>query len=122
MPSNNQSPLSIQRFDQNGCVVLSVSGRVDHTNSATFLSELEAETSKLDTAPGMVIDLSALEFITSAGLRGLVIANKKVSEAKAKLAIAGLKGTVADVFRISRFDTLFAIGDTVEDASALVVG
>lgn len=100
--------------------MLSVSGRVDHTNSASFLEELEAGTGASKAASGLVVDLSQLDFITSAGLRGLVIANKAVSDAGGKLAISGLKGTVADVFRISRFDTLFPIGQSVEEATALV--
>lgn len=97
-----------------------VSGRVDHTNAAAFLSELEGATSSFKGKTGMVIDLSGLEFITSAGLRGLIIAQKKLSAAGGKLAISGLTGTVADVFRISRFDTLFPVADTADAAAALV--
>ncbi|MEL6477813.1 MAG: STAS domain-containing protein [Pseudomonadota bacterium] len=121
MPAaSEQSPLSVVQTDSGGCLVLSVSGRVDHTNSASFLSELQAGTEASKPGPGMVIDLSQLEFITSAGLRGIVIANKAVADAGGKLAISGLKKTVAEVFRISRFDTLFPIGQSVEEAAALV--
>lgn len=123
MPAaSSESPLSVTRTDGEGCAILHVTGRVDHTNSANFLSALELEASQAAGKQGLVIDLSGLEFITSAGLRGLILANKTITEGGSKLALSGLAGTVADVFRISRFDTLFPIADTVEAASALATG
>ncbi|MEM9370240.1 MAG: STAS domain-containing protein [Pseudomonadota bacterium] len=118
--SANQSPLTVTSTEQDNCVILTVSGRVDHTNATAFLSELEGATEGFSGKSGMVIDLAGLEFITSAGLRGLIIAQKRLSGAGGKLAISGLRGTVADVFRISRFDTLFPVADTADAASALV--
>ncbi|MBY8976471.1 STAS domain-containing protein [Rhodobacteraceae bacterium NNCM2] len=106
--------------DGDACKIVLVAGRVDHTNAAVFGAELEKATGELDGKSGMVVDLSGLEFITSAGLRGLIIAQKKLSGSGARLAISGLSGTVADVFRISRFDTLFPVADTADAASALV--
>ncbi|MEM7506916.1 MAG: STAS domain-containing protein [Pseudomonadota bacterium] len=120
--ASSESPLTVTRSEGAGCAILHVSGRVDHTNSASFLSALEAEAALTAGKQGLVVDLSGLEFITSAGLRGLILANKTVTEAGSKLALSGLAGTVADVFRISRFDTLFPIADSVDAASALVTG
>lgn len=118
--SPNQSPLIVNCVDSGSCVIVNVSGRVDHTNASRFSSELEKVTGTLSGKSGMVVDLGGLEFITSAGLRGLILAQKKLSGSGARLAISGLSGTVADVFRISRFDTLFPVAETSEAAVALV--
>ncbi|MEM0943715.1 MAG: STAS domain-containing protein [Pseudomonadota bacterium] len=119
-PTPAQSPLTVTRGDRGDCVVLYVEGRVDHTNSDGFLEALTAETGVADGSKGLVIDLGELEFITSAGLRGLTMAQAAMSKSGAKMAICGLKGTVAEVFRISRFDKLFPIAEDVKAASALV--
>ncbi|MEM8790423.1 MAG: STAS domain-containing protein [Pseudomonadota bacterium] len=119
---SNQSPLTVNATKLNKCWIAQIAGRVDHTNATLFLTELEGVTSQLAEREGIVLDFSGLEFITSAGLRGLVIAQKKLGDSGSKLAITGLTGTVADVFRISRFDTLFPVAETAEAASALVTG
>ncbi|MEM1277252.1 MAG: STAS domain-containing protein [Pseudomonadota bacterium] len=118
----NQSPLEVEISSESGYRMATIAGRVDHTNATLFLGELEKVTGNLADGEGIVLDFGGLEFITSAGLRGLVIAQKRLGSSGSKLAITGLKGTVADVFRISRFDTLFPVAETPEAASALVTG
>lgn len=62
---------------------------------------------------GLVIDLSGLEFST--GLRALLLAQRTVTAAGARLVVCGIKGVVGEVFRISRFDTLLEVaGSTGE--------
>ena len=118
----NQSPLQVDIVSETGHRIAHIAGRVDHTNAALFLAELERVTTDLGKSEGVVLNFGELEFITSAGLRGLVIAQKRLGASGSKLAITGLTGTVADVFRISRFDTLFPVAESVEAASALVTG
>ncbi|MEM9044391.1 MAG: STAS domain-containing protein [Pseudomonadota bacterium] len=118
----NQSPLQVDISSESGYRIARIEGRVDHTNAALFLQELERVTTDLSQGEGVILDFSGLEFITSAGLRGLVISQKRLGDSGSKLAIIGLHGTVADVFRISRFDTLFPVAESLEAASALVTG
>jgi len=53
--------------------------------------------------------MSRLEYISSAGLRVLLVMAKKVQQAKGKVALFGLSPNVREVFSVSGFDTIFSI-------------
>lgn len=59
--------------------------------------------------PYLAVDMSKLEYISSAGLRVLLVVAKKVQQAKGKVALFGLLPNVREVFSVSGFDTIFAI-------------
>jgi anti-anti-sigma factor len=68
-------------------------------------------------APHLAIDMSGLEYISSAGLRVLLVVAKKVQQAKGKMVLFGLVPHVREVFSVSGFDKIFAIQS---DAAAAV--
>lgn len=110
------SALSVESGQFADCRVVTVRGRVDHTNSDQFGAALDQAARQAPAGGGMVIDMSGLEFITSAGLRALLLAQRTVSAAGAKLVVCGVRGVVGEVFRISRFDTLLPVAETTGDA------
>lgn len=113
-----ETALSVTFKDYADCRVLSISGRVDHTNSDTFLEDLSGHADAI--GGGMVLDLSGLDFITSAGLRTLLIAQRTIKSRGAKMAVSGLEDSVRDVFRISKFDALLTVTESITDAVASV--
>jgi anti-anti-sigma factor len=70
--------------------------------------------------PRLVVDLSGLEYISSAGLRVLLVAAKKVQQAKGKMVLFGLVPNVREVFAVSGFDKIFAIQADADTAVAAV--
>jgi anti-anti-sigma factor len=95
-------------------VLLRVSGRIDLSNADTFRDTLRSALSKAGS--GIVLDFSAIDYISSAGLRSLMIAFKE-GKAKGKaFGIAALQPLVREIFAISRFDLVFPLFDTVEEA------
>jgi anti-sigma B factor antagonist len=115
-----RSDLSTRWENFADCRLVSVEGRVDHTNSERFQESLGAAAREVPEGGGMVVDLGGLEFITSAGLRALLLAQRTVSAAGSKLVVCGIEGVVREVFRIARFDTLLSVADTPEAALAQV--
>ena len=111
------SILSIDYQDYADCRVVSVTGRVDHTNSTQFLDNLSAHA---EEAGGMVVDLSRLDFITSAGLRALLMAHRTIAAKDGRMAVAGVTGSVREVFRISKFDALLNVTDSVAEGVAQI--
>lgn len=103
--------ISEQRAD--GATILQFSGRLDGTNSAAADTKLADAVSR---NPALILDLAALDYISSAGLRVLLKAAKQAQTAKQKLILAGLQPSVKQVFEISGFSTLFATFATSEDA------
>jgi len=66
----------------------------------------------------LLIDFSALDYISSAGLRVLLVAAKRLSGAGSALRLFGLNESVREVFQISGFSRIFAVFATEADALA----
>jgi anti-anti-sigma factor len=66
----------------------------------------------------LLIDFTALDYISSAGLRVLLGAAKRLSGAGSALRLFGLNESVREVFQISGFTTIFAVFATEADALA----
>ena len=61
-------------------------------------------------------DLSGVDYISSVGLRVLMIAARRMREAQATLALADLQSVVAEIFAISRFDKVIDVQPSVRAA------
>jgi anti-anti-sigma factor len=96
-----------------------VSGRVDHANAEAFRGALAPVlTDCCHGAVPLVMDLSRLEYISSAGLRILMLAARQVAQQGGTLLLAAPQPVVRQILRISRFDLLFRIRDTLDEALA----
>jgi anti-anti-sigma factor len=98
-------------------VILAVTGRIDMTTSNEFCERLSA---MLAGGRPVVIDFSGVNYISSAGLRALMLASKQARSTGTGLAIAALQPVVLEIFQISRFDQLVPCHSTVEAALASV--
>ena len=63
----------------------------------------------------LLFDLSALEYLSSGGLRIVLVAVKNVRRREGKVALAGLNQYVNEIFEVSGFNTLIPIKETVEE-------
>jgi anti-anti-sigma factor len=91
-------------------VILTVSGRVDAVTAKLF------ETAVLAPVQGgatpLVLDLDRLKYISSAGLRVILLAAKQQKQNNAKFALCNLRDEVRDVFEISGFAKILDIHPT----------
>jgi anti-sigma B factor antagonist len=92
--------------------VLPLKGEIDLHVSPVVTASLNAMIEKKPDR--MVIDLSEVTYIDSAGLAALIQAMQKVEAYGGKFSLAGLQETVRSIFEISRLDQVFQIfPDTV---------
>jgi anti-sigma B factor antagonist len=97
-----------------GQVVVSLSGRIDSTAAVEFEEKL---IEIIDTGCNtMVVDFLRVQFISSAGLRVLLLAAKKVKPYGGKLLLSGMSKEVREVFDISGFSSIFEIHESVAAA------
>ena len=68
----------------------------------------------------VLIDFKELFYISSAGLRTVLILAKETKKNNNKLALCCLNETIMEVFRISGFDTIVSIYPTIEDGINLL--
>ena len=104
-------------------VVLRVEGRLDQDTCVAFTTDLMKS---VDTAAAeggaVVLDLSGLEYISSAGLRCFMLASRQAKSQHAKIAVAALQPMVAEIFQISHFNLVFQVFPTVREALGAVSG
>ena len=84
-------------------VVAAPSGRIDFAGAQALEAALAAALAPDSGVRGVVVDLDAVDYISSVGLRVLMVAAKALRARKAAIAVAALKPIVAEIFEISRF-------------------
>jgi anti-anti-sigma factor len=106
--------MDVETRSENGATILAVGGRLD----AVTAPELEGKINELmNSGPtAIVMSLSKLEYISSAGLRVILAAAKKLKAKQAKFLIAGLQDAVKQVFEISGFYSILSIHASEEEA------
>lgn len=105
--------MNLEQERRDDILILRPRGRLDSSSSP----ELERMvTEQLETGTQRVVfDLSALDYISSAGLRVVLLAGKKLRASKGKLVLVGLSDMVREVFDMSGFLTLFAVTNTLDE-------
>ena len=107
--------MEIKEQRQGDVIILEPAGRLDSLSGRAFETRLLAA---LDQSGAVVVDGAALEYISSAGLRVLLVAAKQNRSGGGRLALAALRENVREVFDISGFSAIFAIYSTVAEAVA----
>jgi anti-anti-sigma factor len=104
-------------------VVLRVGGRLDQETCEGFRAELAAHLERaLRERDALILDLSDLEYVSSAGLRCLLMASRQMKAGNGRILVAALQPMVAEIFEISHFDLMFEVVPTVHEALAAVSG
>jgi anti-sigma B factor antagonist/stage II sporulation protein AA (anti-sigma F factor antagonist) len=99
-----------------GSVILRPAGRIDLSNAEPFKNALLDAVAAAKTA--VFLDLSGIEYVSSAGLRSLMIASKTAKPRGVALGVAALRPVVKEIFTISRFDLVVPCSDTLREAVA----
>ena len=100
-----------------GAVVISVEGQINSANAPALETDL---LSRIDQGEHrVVLDLGLLGYISSAGLRVVLMMAKRLKQAGGKLVLCGLQSRVREVFDISGFLAILTVVETREDALRL---
>jgi anti-anti-sigma factor len=100
-------------------VALFPEGRLDHATAEGFKAALQPHLAGCTGGGDRVaLDLSGLEYISSVGLRVLMLASKQVKAQGGRIAVAGLQPVVREIFEISRFTLVLEVFPTLRDALA----
>lgn len=103
--------------EQSGVLVVSVSGRIDHASSEEFTRLLEPLLINCRQGqPALLLDFSGVAYISSAGLRVLMMASRQSKAQQGSFAIAALTPLVQEVFTISRFNLIVPCYTSVDTA------
>ena len=87
--------------------VVTASGRLDGIYSSAFAKEVGALIT--GTKPKILIDFTEIDFVTSAGLRAVLVLMKKAQASGGVFALCGVSEQVREVLDISGFGEVFSI-------------
>jgi anti-anti-sigma factor len=94
--------------------IVAVSGRIDAITAPDFEKSLDELISAGDRI--LLVNLSDLGYISSAGLRSILSSAKKLKTLSGEILFTGLQGPVEEVFQISGFKSIFKIFPSEADA------
>jgi anti-sigma B factor antagonist len=95
-------------------VILVLSGKLDATTARTFEEKIFGLISS--GSQRLVVDLSQMDFISSAGLRAFFLAAKRLHGTDGKIVLCSMKDHVRQVFDLAGFSSIFSIYSSREEA------
>ncbi|MEO5335748.1 MAG: STAS domain-containing protein [Magnetospirillum sp. WYHS-4] len=99
--------MELRESNESGQVVVELNGRLDSNTCKPVEDRLVA---LLDGGTqALVLDFTGLEYISSAGLRVLLVTAKRMKAAQGRLSICAIRPEVREVFEISGFSKIFSI-------------
>lgn len=99
-------------------IVMPSENRVDGTNARDFQVGLEAAIEETDSA--VIFDAETLTYISSAGLRAILLVVKSINRRGGKFAVCSLSDPIREIFSISGFDNIIPIEATRDEALAAI--
>jgi anti-anti-sigma factor len=106
--------MNITLSQKSGTTIVQIAGSMDALSSdeaQTFFDKQINNTQKC-----LVIDLSQVDYLSSAGLRVLISALKNARQRGGDLYLAGLQDNVRQVLNLAGFASIFKIFATIEEA------
>jgi anti-anti-sigma factor len=95
-------------------------GRLDATNASDAEKQIDNYLNELRKDINIAVDLTELEYISSAGLRVLLVITKNRKKNNSDLCLFGLNENVMEIFKISGFDTIFNIAENETEAVSVL--
>ena len=99
-------------------ILLKLEGRLDVKCAEIFEEETDKVLNEYDK--DIIIDCNSLEYISSSGLRVLLVFIKKLSHKQKKLSICCPNQNVMDVFTLSAFDKVVNIHPSLDEAEKII--
>ncbi|MBO0865762.1 MAG: STAS domain-containing protein [Mycobacterium sp.] len=112
-PLTPEEPITISVGHRNGATVISIGGEIDLSTAPAFEAAIAGALA--EEPPVLVIELSAVQFLASAGLRILVAAQEKASKS-AQVAVVASTPATSRPIELTGLDKVFSMYPTLDDA------
>lgn len=96
------------------CVIIGITGRLDTTNYNMLEKRLMTLIDECQDK--ILVECTNMDYISSSGLRILLMALKKVTLMKGRFVLCGLQPNIYEIFEISGFTSIFEIHPSSEVA------
>lgn len=110
--------MNIITTERNGAMIMSIEGRLDGHHAQSAESAFLALAGEGHTR--FIFDFTQMQYISSAGLRVVLVAAKKVRTFQGRLICTNMSDQVRDVFEMSGFLSILDTADSTEEALKLI--
>ena len=97
--------MNIEKEQNNNTLLIRIEGRLD-TNSAPDLEEVLL--ASIEGVEELIFDVTELDYISSAGLRVLLSAQKTMNK-QGSMKVTGVSDTIMEIFEVTGFTDILTI-------------
>jgi anti-sigma B factor antagonist len=97
--------MKVEKKSEGSSLVLEIEGRLDTTTAPALEGEID---SVINDTTSLVLDFAKLDYISSAGLR-VVLSAQKMMQPKGSMVIRNVNETIMEVFEITGFRDILTI-------------
>lgn len=108
--------MDIREEKRGKVTIVGLRGRLDANSSQRVETRLQALVNQGEDR--LVLDFSELTYMSSLGLRVLMMVAKNIKQVSGKLALSGLNDHIYEIFKIARFTNIFSIYPNCDEAVA----
>ena len=108
------SGIQVKTIHDGGVTILEPEGRID--SSSVGIMDEAFRTAFSAGALALLVDMGGVEYISSGGLRSLLLALKEMRKREGGMVLCNLSPSVSKVFKLSGFNTIFDIAPDREEA------
>lgn len=101
--------------EKENVVILRLKGRIDATSTPVLESKIR---SFLESSSRLLMDFSDVDYLSSAGMRLLLSASKKLKAKNGRLAFCSMGDEVMEIIKMAGFDKILSIYSTEREALA----
>jgi len=97
--------MTIQKTMNNTELTVTLSGRLDTTTAPQLEQELKAS---IEGVESLILDFAALDYLSSAGLR-VLLAAQKIMNKQGNMIVKNVNETIAEIFEVTGFCDILTI-------------
>ncbi len=98
--------MEIKKTSDGSTLTMEIIGRLDAVTAPEFEKAVQ---SSLDGVDNLFVDLKELNYVASAGLRSLMVAQKKMNQKNGTMTICHVQPQVQEIFEMTGFDEFLTI-------------
>jgi anti-sigma B factor antagonist len=94
-------------------VIITIEGSIDSKTAGVLQSQILGKVSETNN---VLLDLYKVDFVSSAGLRVLLLIYRQIKSKNGKVILVGVSDEIRDVMSMTGFINFFRIADTIDSA------
>jgi len=110
---------NVSSYSGETAIVINPQGRLDTVNSTVFMEKIR---NLIESEEYMIVDFSGCNYLSSSGIRSLMVAAKALKAKGGALLLTGLIAELQHVIEMTGLSTVFPVFATLEEAEKKVAG